>query len=371
MDPTAIPVKPNSASAARRLNEANEARVAGCLLGCAVGDAIGLPYEGMSTRRARRFAKLPLTHRFVLGRGMVSDDTDHSVFVLQSLVVSRGDPEQFRRALSWRLRWWLACLPAGVGWATLRATLRLWLGIRESGVYSAGNGPAMRSAIIGVMVPEDAVRRQALVAVSTRLTHTDPRALASALAIAEVAACVARGTWGARPALGEFIDLLVSVSDEPDWLRAVEDVRAACACGTVQEGIALAQERFGSRQGISGYALHSVPFALALWYLHYGDYRATIETATQAGGDVDTVCAMAGALAGATVGEQGIPVGWRDGLMDWPHNVSYLQQLARRAAASDEDGPSLRFHPGLMLRGLVFTALVLAHGVRRMLPPYG
>ncbi len=53
----------------------------GCLWGCAVGDAIGLPYESLSVRRARRFARLPLKHCFVFGRGMVSDDTDHTVFV--------------------------------------------------------------------------------------------------------------------------------------------------------------------------------------------------------------------------------------------------------------------------------------------------
>jgi ADP-ribosyl-[dinitrogen reductase] hydrolase len=146
-------------------------RVAGCLLGTAVGDSIGLPYEGMSPRRAKRFAKLPLTHRFVFGRGMVSDDTDHTVFVTQSLIVSGGDVDQFRRALAWRLRWWLACLPAGIGWATLRAIIRLWLGFKRSGVYSAGNGPSMRSAIIGAALAENVERRTALARASTELTH--------------------------------------------------------------------------------------------------------------------------------------------------------------------------------------------------------
>lgn len=46
--------------------------------------------------------------------------------------------------------------PPGVGFATLRAILKLWLifSPENSGVFSAGNGPAMRSAIIGVCFGE-------------------------------------------------------------------------------------------------------------------------------------------------------------------------------------------------------------------------
>jgi hypothetical protein len=184
----------------------------GCLLGCAVGDSIGLPYEGLSARRARRFVRLPLRHRFAFGRGMVSDDTDHSVFVAQALIRSGGEPEGFRRALSWRLRLWLLCLPAGIGWATLRSILRMWLGLRNSGVWSAGNGPAMRSGIIGAALHSDPERRRALVAVSTRLTHTDPRALAGALAIAEVTSRLASGAWVRQPPTAELAALLHEVS---------------------------------------------------------------------------------------------------------------------------------------------------------------
>ncbi len=40
-------------------------RLAGLLIGTAVGDAIGLPREGMSARRALRlFGGSPLSHRF-------------------------------------------------------------------------------------------------------------------------------------------------------------------------------------------------------------------------------------------------------------------------------------------------------------------
>lgn len=350
--------------------------IEGCLLGCAVGDAIGLPYEGMSTRRARRFARLPLEHRFLLGYGMVSDDTDHSVFVAQAMLRGQGDADKFRAALAWRFRLWFLCLPAGIGFATLRGILRLWLGMRRSGVFSAGNGPSMRSAIIGATWSSDAKRRRAHVHASTLLTHTDPKAFVGALAVAEVAAQLVAGSWKQKPDIDVFISLLANISADTSWQNVLAGMRAACDS---PDPMAFALKQFGSRQGISGYVLHSVPFALLAWYHHFGDYRATIETITQAGGDVDTVAAIAGALAGATSGTDGIPPTWIKHLVDWPHSTDYMRALASGLVACDvspnnpiQQLPAVntRFSPWLFPRGILFTTVVLLHGLRRLLPPY-
>lgn len=67
--------------------------ITGCLLGTAVGDAIGLPYEGLTRQRAARLLGAPDRHRLLFGRGMVSDDTEHTCMVAQALIVSGGDPE--------------------------------------------------------------------------------------------------------------------------------------------------------------------------------------------------------------------------------------------------------------------------------------
>lgn len=340
--------------------------IEGCLLGCAVGDSIGLPYEGMSPRRARRFAQLPLRHRFALGRGMVSDDTDHSVFVTQALIHSGAEVEAFRRALAWRLRLWLLCLPAGIGWATLRGILRMWLGMRESGVCSAGNGPAMRSGVIGAAIHSDPERRHALVETSTRLTHTDPKALAGALAVAEVTARIASGAWTERPPTAELAILLNGISPDPGWRRCVDEIAMAC---DAPDPIDAAQRAFAGLAGVSGYVLHSVPFALVAWHHHYGDFRATIESVVQAGGDVDTVAAIAGAMAGTVGGPPGIPSDWIDGIMDYPHGADYVRKLARRIV-DDSESVAIHFSPLLFPRGMVFTALVMAHGLRRLAPPY-
>jgi ADP-ribosyl-[dinitrogen reductase] hydrolase len=82
---------------------------------------------------------------------MMSDDTEHSCMVAESLIESGFDPERFEALFAKRLRWWLLGVPAGTGFATLRACLRLLCGIPSyrSGVFSAGNGPAMRAAILG------------------------------------------------------------------------------------------------------------------------------------------------------------------------------------------------------------------------------
>ena len=55
-------------------------RFRGMILGTAVGDAVGLPAEGMSRKRIAKFVKGRWRHRLVFGRGMVSDDTEHTCF---------------------------------------------------------------------------------------------------------------------------------------------------------------------------------------------------------------------------------------------------------------------------------------------------
>ncbi|MDH3640868.1 MAG: ADP-ribosylglycohydrolase family protein, partial [Gammaproteobacteria bacterium] len=164
---------------------AREDSIVGCLLGTAVGDAIGLPYEGLSRRRAPLLLGPPDRQRLLFGYGLVSDDTEHACFVAQSLIASGYQNDIFERQLARRLRYWFLGLPAGIGFATLRAIIKLWVGFRpaSSGVYSAGNGPAMRVPIIGAAV-DDLELLASLVRTSTRMTHTDPKAEHGALAVA-------------------------------------------------------------------------------------------------------------------------------------------------------------------------------------------
>ncbi len=45
------------------------AALEGCLLGCAVGDSIELPFEGIRPRRMRKLLERQLPHRFFSGAG--------------------------------------------------------------------------------------------------------------------------------------------------------------------------------------------------------------------------------------------------------------------------------------------------------------
>ena len=72
-----------------------EDRIVGCIPGTAVGYAIGLPYEGLSRRHGARIFGAPDRHRFIFGRGMISDDTEHTCIVAQSLIAANGDLTAF------------------------------------------------------------------------------------------------------------------------------------------------------------------------------------------------------------------------------------------------------------------------------------
>ena len=342
------------------------ALIEACLIGGAIGDSIGLPYEGLSARRAQRWSAQGLRQCFVAGRGMISDDTDHTVFVAQALLRSRGDVEAFRRVLAWRLRLWLLTLPAGIGLGTLRGIARLWLGLRHSGVRSAGNGAAMRSALIGACLSDDRAARRTHVSTSALLTHADPRAIDGALAVAEVAARIAGGDWHLRPEPAAFAQAVATAGDDAAWRALEPDLARACTAASPTRALC---ELWNLGHGVSGYVMHSVPFALAAWFEGHGDYAKTISLCVKAGGDVDTNAAIAGALAAMVTGTDAIPREWRERWVDWPHSPRYLLALAT-ALDGDASGVSTRFSPGLWPRNLLFLVLVLAHALRRALPPY-
>jgi ADP-ribosylglycohydrolase len=349
-------------------------RFRGVLVGTAVGDALGLPGEGIARGRARRIFPGRPRHRFVLGRGMVSDDTEHTVFVAQSLLCHPGDASRFASRLAGCLRWWLLSLPAGIGFATLRSILRLWTGRppSRSGVFSAGNGAAMRSAPIGAFFARSPEAMERYIGGSTRLTHTDPRALIGAHAVAAVTAWTIRERFVERPSPEAFLTLLESIGrDDDEWSRLVDSIRRG-------HDDDLAVHRFAARlgldKGVSGYVYDTVPVALYAWFRHFGDFEGTLTAVLECGGDTDTIGAIAGALAGAQVGERGVPRDWVRGVVDWPRGVPLLRRLADRLASvsstREPDRPVRYFWPAVPLRNLLFLLVVLSHGLRRLAPPF-
>lgn len=85
--------------------------------GCAIGDSLGLPFENLSSRRVEKMMEgKRFRHRFFLNRGLVSDDTEHSLLVAKSILEHFPDEEAFQQALAKELRWWLAGMPPGLAW---------------------------------------------------------------------------------------------------------------------------------------------------------------------------------------------------------------------------------------------------------------
>ncbi len=345
---------------------------AGVLLGTAVGDSLGLPVENMSPRRIHRLRKGEWKHRFFLGRGLVSDDTEHALFVAQALLAQPNNANSFQKCLAWKLRAWLLGLPAGIGWATLRAVIRLWLGFHpnKSGVFSAGNGPAMRSAILGAYFAFEPEMLRSFVAASTRITHTDPKAEVGALAVARAVAWTIQ--YGHRSDRVEnLLDLLKREPVDEEWLAILNQFQSAWQAG---RSVADFAHELGLQNGVTGYIYHTVPVAIFASLRHGEDFVGGLQAALDCGGDTDTVGAVTGAIMGSTVGKSGIPSELRSGIVEWPRSCQLLERVAERLSEQKIKGqilgPVQYFWPALVVRNLFFVVIVLLHGLRRLAPPY-
>lgn len=290
-----------------------ESSLLGVLFGTAAGDQIGLPYENLSRHWVQALVTLPLEPCPHYGPGMVSDDTEHTLMVAEALVRVRGDVARYPNALASELRRWLATIPPGVGGATARSILKLCLGIspRRSGVWSAGNGPAMRVALLGVYFADDLAMLRNAVEATTVLTHTDPKALAGALAVAVAAAVAFQGIASPETLWRRFRETFAAVAGP-------EAVHLSPAFEVIDTGIKKGNsvlefaEQLGCGKQVSGYVLETVPVALFAWLQHANDFRAGVTAAVLCGGDTDTVGAIVGALIGAGAGPGGIPGTWLD-----------------------------------------------------------
>lgn len=339
-----------------------EDQIAGILLGTALGDALGLPWEGMSATHIGRRRPTFQGYALVGRTGFVSDDTEQSVLLGESLLYggfsTNGGPldedkvvRHFRRALLG----WTARLPFGIGLATMRASLRILIHVAESGVVSAGNGAAMRASLLGVVA--DPGTRQRLGRRLAEVSHRDPRAVDAALFLAEL---VAVGWPTARavvrhPELGAALDRANQLAEQLAPAATEEAERdAALALGT------------------TGFVMESVPLVL-YWYRRFvcrgagpAQVLPTLVSCVRCGGDTDSNAAMLGALIGATVGASGLPATWIQQLHDGPFGPKHQRELAGALAGR---GPPPRWSWLAALgRNLALYPVVVVHVLRRVWP---
>ncbi|GAA4682369.1 ADP-ribosylglycohydrolase family protein [Nocardioides nanhaiensis] len=323
-------------------------RAVGVLLGQAIGDALGVPYEFATPPG-------PGEHAQMLGGGLGdfapgewSDDTAMAVGVAEGLLAARRGGGSVDDEVAARFLAWYDDGPADIGnqtAAVLGATRRALAGPdvgagpgavmrREAQAFalehphSAGNGALMRTGVVALAHLED----RATLAQSARaiagLTHADPLAGDSCVLWCE---SVRRAVREAvlLPAAG--LDLLPEDRRAPwaQWLReAVDPVRAAA------EPV---PGRTFTPNGFTVTALQAAWAAIATTQEEGGEQGPAegLHAAVRIGDDTDTVAAIAGTLLGARWGAAAWPTPWRESVHGWPgRRADDLEAVARGLAES-------------------------------------
>lgn len=332
----------------------------GVIIGTAVGDALGLPWEGMSADAIRARAGDRLDYVLLGGRGLVSDDTEQTWLIAAAVLAARGDVDAFQSTLARYLRWWFLALPPGIGLGTARSLIRSLAGVPagRSGVMSAGNGAAMRAAVLGVALAREQV--SSWVRASTVITHGDPRADAGARVVAIAAHLGARHGLDRREWQAEEV---LRAAEGEELVRGLRTVIACLRGGESPDRLTSA---LGVPGFVTGYVNHTVPAAVYCW-LRNSTFEGAVSDAVRMGGDTDTVAAIAGALMGATLGFSQIPSDRVDGLADRPMSRARLLEAADALAAGCTVAPALPWL-GLLARNLALLPVFVAHILWRRRP---
>lgn len=278
-----------------------------CLLAGALGDAWGGPYEG----------RLPQTTPEFPANATISDDTQLTLATCEAITAKRGrvDPE----ALAERFRSWFdAGRLTGLGSATLKALRDLsngahWALAGARGEYAAGSGAAMRVAPFAFILDPHASSARRVLRDACRITHHNDEAYAGALAIA-IAVRQCSVTLGVPP------DLLAAVGEAlPD--TAVRD-RLAELAPLTDSPVSVAA-RFGN----TGHVVEAVPLALYIACRAANSIEDAARTAAWAGGDTDTIAALAAQVVGAAGAE--VPDALLSRISDYTRMVSIVDAFVK------------------------------------------
>jgi ADP-ribosylglycohydrolase len=341
-----------------------EDRIAGCLLGGAVGDALGAPLEFLSLASIRDvYGEGGLTgFAPAFGReGSITDDTQMTLFTADGLLRAevarreRGSPDPVASVHQAYLRWLLtqregsdhplypwATARERLGWLYRLSALRVRrapgstciLGLRsgEMGTIerplntSKGCGGLMRVAPVGLVVdqPEEAFDLGCRIAA---LTHGHPSGYLAAGVMASVVCSLADGAELPK-AVDRTLPLLKRRKEHQEVLRALEGTLAATLRGP--DGV--------ESLGAGWVAEEALAIGLYCALTADGEFRRGVLLAVNHGGDSDSTGAVAGSLLGASLGKEGIPAEWLDGL----ELRAEIEQVALDLAHRYEEGEAWR-----------------------------
>lgn len=289
-------------------------RFRGCLLGLAVGDAVGTTLEFEP-----RGSFTPITDMigggpFRLEPGQWTDDTSMALCLATSLLECGGfdADDQMRRYCRWRDEGYLSstghCFDIG---NTVSNALRRYQvsGNPYAGAtdaWSAGNGSLMRLAPIPLFYYPDSEQAAALAAESSKTTHGAEECLDACRLYSRQLIRALNGENKAQVLFadgGAFVGApkIAAIADGHYRDKGEQDIRG------------------------SGYVVDSLE--AALWCFWTTDtFDEAILKAANLGEDADTTAAVCGQLAGAYYGGKGIPAAWKRQLA----MAGMIQELADR-----------------------------------------
>ncbi len=309
-----------------------EDRGRAAILGTAVGDAVGAPFEGRRAVTRDEVAAWLAADRTLTW----TDDTHMALELAAALAEDPGHVDAGRLgdrfAAAFRREPWrgygagppqiFAMAERGTPYVDAAASM-------FGGTGSFGNGGAMRAAPAGVAAVGSLDRAAALATAQAQVTHAHPEGVDGAVVVATGVAALMAAPAGAPPdaALRATLPYLTT--------RAVTDPLAE----VLDAPDASARLSVARANGSGIAARESVPAAVAAFLAAVdagsdpGEEALTV--AVCLGGDTDTVAAMAGALAGAHLGAAAFPARLIERLEARRHIEAVIAELLAAASAAD------------------------------------
>ena len=293
-------------------------RFRGCLLGLAVGDAVGTTVEFRPRGSFPPVSDMQGGGPFHLPPGAWTDDTSMALCLATSLVECAGFDahDQMTRYCRWWQEGYLSstgrCFDIG---NTTASALRRFqhhgdpmAGSEEP--HSAGNGSLMRLAPVPMFFYPDAEAAAHHGAESSRTTHAAAECLDACWLYARMLVRALAGEEKSTVLLGD-----------------ADDFRSTPRLMAIARGEYRDQDEARIRG--SGYVVDCLE--AALWCFHQTDnFREAVLRAVNLGDDADTTGAVVGQLAGAFYGEADIPPAWLARLA-MTHEIGELaERLAHR-----------------------------------------
>ena len=293
------------------------------LLGTAVGDALGVPFE---TKLINYEPLLQWDGKTYLGSehhkllpGQYSDDTQMSIMVAESLIEHHGfNPDDLSaRYVEWMTsgRW------RGHGKTTKMALESIVNGIHwsQSGIAgSLGNGTAMRAAPFGVYFRNDIQSLVSIMKIDSAITHASDDAEAGAIAVALTAA------WACNHNTENLLDRLCEHLPDSKVKSSIASLDSLVNSEFITAPQAL--RVLGTKANVK----ETVPAALYC-FLKFNNYHEAVEASIRAGGDTDTTAAIVGGLFGARDGMKAIDRSFYT-VEDFDYLVALDSKLYNRSA---------------------------------------